>query len=82
MSRRALPTISASLALSALKDSAEAVRAAEQALQQARSERNELIRDARTALIPYPVLMRATGLKREHLSNIVNSADITSPAGV
>ncbi len=65
--------ISASLALAALEDAQQAVKDAEAALKRARSNRDDLIRDAREAKIPYATLAKRTGLGRERLINIAHS---------
>lgn len=74
--------ISASLALAALTDACNAVKDAEYALTQARIERDELIRDARAAKIPYSTLMVKTRLSKDRLINIALNprvADYDSP---
>jgi hypothetical protein len=78
MPKKVSASISASLALSALEDASQEVRDAEEVLRRARANRDELIRDARANSIPYPVLTKRTGLGREHLSKIANSADTHS----
>ncbi len=74
--------ISASLALAALTDAQQRVKDAEYALTQARLERDELIRDAKRAPVPYLTIMRHTGLSRDRLIKIVNSPDARDPDGV
>lgn len=74
--------ISASLALAALTDACNAVKDAEHALTQARQERDELIRDAREAKIPYSTIMVRTRLSKDRLINIARNprvSDYDSP---
>lgn len=65
--------ISASLALAALTEAQAAVIAARDALDKATIERNELIRDARDASIPYSTIMARTRLSKDRLINIAKA---------
>lgn len=74
--------ISATLALHALTDACDEVKNAEHALTQARANRDDLIRDARMAKIPYGTIMRQTGLSRDRLIKIAHSPSDAHPDGV
>ncbi len=62
------------LSLDALSAACEDLRSAEEHVTEVRRLRNARIRDARSAGLTYVALSRATGLTREQLSTIVNSA--------
>ncbi len=65
--------LSVSMALDALSEQVELVHSAEATLEQQRSQRDEMIRDAQEAGIGMPRLARITGLSRNRLWTIVNS---------
>ena len=65
--------ISASLALAALSDAQQRVIDARNALAEATAERDDLIRDARAASIPYATLMARTRLSKDRLINIAKA---------
>lgn len=68
--------ISASLALAALSDAQAEVLRARDALAKATAARDDLIRDARTARIPYSTLMARTRLSKDRLINIAKSPSV------
>lgn len=78
MGKTAVP-ISASLALAALTDACNDVRDKEAATIDARRSRDELIRDARRAKIPYTTIMKRTGLSRDRLIKITHNPDARDP---
>lgn len=71
--------ISATLALAALEDQCKRTNDAYQAYLDEKSIRDNLIRDSRSARIPYSTLIRRTKLSRDRLVKIASSADPDAP---
>lgn len=65
--------LSVSMALDALSEQVDALRAAEDKVLTERTLRDNLIRDARDSGIGYRRLVTITGLSRDRLYTIVNS---------
>lgn len=65
--------ISVTLALEALEEQVEVVATSRESLSRQMGIRDELIRDAIGAGLPYRRLVRITGLSRDRLYTIVNS---------
>lgn len=67
------PTLSVTMALTALEEQVTTVNDAELHLTRQRQIRDDLIRDARENNIPFRTLVKITGLSRDRLYTIVNA---------